>query len=609
MLDFYPKHSLFKKESTPKKLQTRKTKLSAAVATMIIVGAPGIANAANLTIGGSRSVSEGIGNTAVTFGLTFDNLETRPFSNCTISGTVSAISGDSTATEGTDFTITDTDFTVEYDAGDGGEGGGATKDDISIAIIDDNLSEDTEDFIITATNVTHNCSFYGGFINSDSAIIDILDNDGGEGGEGGTPPTNIPTTGSLSETPGLNEKQLSVATVLDEVCESTPEETESLTKGRAEDELQAACATLETSTTLVRDLDSLSPEKLAAMGTLSLQGMRAQTQNLSKQLRRIRQGLRGIDISGLQLNIDGQQLSGNQLGKLFGAGAGDGELHSKWGTFFGGSIQAGDHDANNESSDFDFDVNSFFAGVDYQINDKIVVGGALGYTSSSADIDGDEGETKLSGISLGLFSSYYYKDIYYIDGIISFGDSDYETERNITIGTSSQVADGDTSGNEISIALNSGYYFRRSNYFVHMYGSLNYIDASIDGFEETSSGSSGVLLDVAEQDLESLTTNLGIELGWTINTAAAVISPQISLDWERQYEDDGRQVSASFIGDPTKTNFSIDTDDIDNSYFNAGLGLSAVFKGGFSTYILYEVDLSRDDLDLYDVSLGARWEF
>ncbi len=417
---------------------------------------------------------------------------------------------------------------------------------VSINVIDDNESESDETIVFSVDNITNSCLFYGGLTADTSTTVTIIDND-------------------------------------EEVV--LPEEPSTPT------------------------INNATRQVLNSMGRLSLEGAKLQSQNLSKQLSRLRSGLRGNDLSSLNLKIDGQYLSGSDLNKLLGAGAGDTDLDSPLGTFVGGTIQIGEGDETDSRAGYDFHVDSFFAGLDYKLNKNFILGGAIGYTNSVSEVDDNAGETNLSGMSLGLFTSYYWNNVYYMDAIVSYGQSDYDTSREVTAGSNTATAKGETDGDEITFALNTGYYFRRENHSIKLFGALNYIDANIDSFRESSSNNSITLLNVDDQNQESLTTNLGIEYGLAINTRSAVITPQISIDWEHQYKDDVNTVSGRFIGDPDDTTFNIDDSDQDRDYFNLGLSVSAVFKGGFSAYTTYEIDLGRDDLDLYDISIGARWEF
>lgn len=608
------------KKNTPSTSHSKlkKPALASALAAILVTGGTQYADAATLTLLGPNNISEGTSSN-IRIGLAPEGEDFRfglggddpAPDSCTVSGNLAFAASDSSATEEIDFTVTDPDFTITYMFNDGVP----IIDDgqVTVNAIADEIIEDNESVVLSAQNIVDNCSFYGGVNTSGSDItMQITERSEGEEGEGGgeVTPLPAPPSGNLADISGLSSRQVSVATVLDQSC-ATITAIPSAERTAAQNELLAVCTQLQSSATLTRDLNNLLSEEFFSMTTLAKQSSRLQSQNIARQIRRVRAGLGGNDISGLNITLDGQQLSGHQLGQLLGAGAGDENLNSPWGSFVGGAIQIGERDETNSSQAYEFDVSAFHTGFDYKLNKHVVLGAVIGYTDSSAGASDDIGQTDVSGISLGLFSSYYYNDNYYIDTIISYGQSDYETKRDASFASTSQTAYGDTKGDELNLSLNTGYYFRYSNKFLHLLGNINYIDINIDSFQESNNNgsTSGTLLNVDKQNQQSLTTNIGAELGWTINTNTAVVTPQLSLDWEHQYDDDAQQVSGSFVGDLSNNHFNIEDDEQDQNYFNAGLSISAVFKGGFSAYGAYEIDLSRDELDLYDISIGARWEF
>ena len=82
--------------------------------------------------------------------------------------------------------------------------------------------------------------------------------------------------------------------------------------------------------------------------------------------------------------------------------------------------------------------------------------------------------------------------------------------------------------------------------------------------------------------------------------------PKLRLGYFHEFEDDGRVMAGRFVGDPGRHTFLIPTDDPDRDYLSVGLDLTAAFEGGTSAYIAYDVDLERDDLDLYLITAGLR---
>ncbi|MGI1679492.1 MAG: autotransporter outer membrane beta-barrel domain-containing protein [Cellvibrionaceae bacterium] len=550
------------------------------------------------------------------------NESRRPIQNCSISGEI-AYASDSDATEGADFTISTRSFTIPYSPDDESEGssGEKTRNNsrqsttpqfITVNILDDDFVDGQEDEsgLIVETlglqlvNITSDCDI--DIVETYGESFYIFDDD--SEGEGENPePVFMP----LSERAGLNKLQRSVAEALDNSCSALSSlvggEGEVLNINSNEQSLLSICNQLQSSNSLTSDLNELSPKKFSAMRELAIRGGMQQNQNLSKQLARTRQGERGINLSDLSLNVYGQRLAGRYVGEALGAGAGD-DIQSDWSAFVGGSVQIGEYD----QQDFDLQGNNIYAGLNYQLNSTVIVGAALGYNQSDANFNSKGNEIEFESYNIALLGSYYVNDDFYLDSVFTYGVNDYGTDRRVVIGLNRQQNEGKTDGSEMTFAVNTGYTLNTSNAFFTFFAALNYVDADIDEFDEEVKGSSpllGSLLIIEDQDFKSFTTNLGLEFGLTLSTPTGVIVPKLSLDWEQQHEDEAGIISTQFLADPTNTSWDVTTQVADDNYYNASLSLNAVFKNGFSTYIVYDTELGREDISMYEVSLGARWEF
>ncbi|PVV16530.1 MAG: hypothetical protein B6D72_00590 [gamma proteobacterium symbiont of Ctena orbiculata] len=87
-----------------------------------------------------------------------------------------------------------------------------------------------------------------------------------------------------------------------------------------------------------------------------------------------------------------------------------------------------------------------------------------------------------------------------------------------------------------------------------------------------------------------------------------MLTPSLYLEWEHQFEDDERLITAAFAEDPTAT-FSVMTDSADEDYLNYGVGLAATLPRGKSFYINYESVAGQDGIDNTTIDLGLRIEF
>lgn len=347
---------------------------------------------------------------------------------------------------------------------------------------------------------------------------------------------------------------------------------------------------------------SLSSQ-LNSIRSISLQTANTRNRSIAKEVNRARKS--GGFHSNLQVRVNGEALPNSIVP---GVGAGDTfESFGRWGFFVSGSIDIGKQKEEGSVS-MDYDSSLLIAGIDYRATDNIVLGSAISYTVADSGSKAIA-ETDFNSSTLSLFASYYIQDAFYVDGIVSFGVNDYDLNRKIETDTSHfDSAAASTSGDETSLSLGAGYNLHDQNVNLRVFSLVNYIDANIDGYNETVVGSSSAAI-VNDIDLQSLTTDLGLEASWNISADFGVYTPLVSVAWVHQFADNAVDINGEFIGGLDEGEFYFHAPDRDNDYVNAQIGISSVFKNGFNAYFTYDTDLGRKDLSSNHYTIGARWEF
>ena len=138
------------------------------------------------------------------------------------------------------------------------------------------------------------------------------------------------------------------------------------------------------------------------------------------------------------------------------------------------------------------------------------------------------------------------------------------------------------------------------------YLRLDYIDTSIDAYEE--SGGAGLALQVDAQDISSLTTALGGRFNYTFNMSWGVLVPAFSLEWVHEYKDDKREIIARFKEAPSQS-FATPVDETDTDYLNIGLGINATFPEGRVLFMNFDTVAEQKNFNDYTLHLGGRMEF
>ena len=412
---------------------------------------------------------------------------------------------------------------------------------------------------------------------------------------------------------GLTDNEESVGGVLDTACLALQSGSPA-TEGQAN--LLAICNGLDAAdpATVAAAIQQITPAQVPGQVNLSFQSSNTQLENVSTRMSALRGGSGGNSAAGLSLQYAGLTLPAelffaqqDQLALGVEPGIETPGLVPRFGIFINGTASFGDKDDTADELGFDFNTDGITVGGDYRIKDTLVAGGAVGIVDSDSDFNGSRGDVDTRGLSFLGYGTYYLSETSYLEAVVSFGRSEFENTRNLSIGPITSEVEGDTDGNEITISLGAGYDFARGPLSFSPYGKINYIRTEIDGYTEDTN--TGLELVYKDQNADSLSTLLGGQLSYAISKPYGVFLPTLRFDWTHEFRDDSRFITASFLNDPTQGQFKIKTDDPDRDYFLLGLGVAATFRDGRSAYFNYEYLLDHDNLDQESVAAGFRMDF
>ncbi len=427
--------------------------------------------------------------------------------------------------------------------------------------------------------------------------------------------------------PGTNE--VSVANVLDSACVT------------ATGQFGAFCSylfTLPGPGDQRSVLGQITPEETPAQGAMSLESTQIQLRNLAARLAALREGRRQA-IDQLAFTIRGEPVPWQAIVAAMApvdeielpefadlvVGADDAAQEAppetpvdvdaddlpRWGFFLNGRVAMGDRDGTSSEEGFDVDAAGLTAGVDYRVNDRLVWGAALGYLDTDVELVNDGGGLDAQGTSLAVYGTYF-RDTYYFDWTAAYGVNDFDVSRNVDLplpfqGQSRWTASGSPDSSQLSLAVSGGWDRAAGATNLGLFGRFSYVDADIDGYREGGGGPFNLAL--GDQEVTSLLGEGGLEVSRAWSRNWGVWQPHFRVSYLHEFEDDSRLIRGSFLGDPSATEFVIATDAPDRDFFNLGAGMTFVFSGGRSFYLFYDTDLERDDLEIFTLSLGLRWEF
>ncbi|WP_020406820.1 autotransporter domain-containing protein [Hahella ganghwensis] len=406
---------------------------------------------------------------------------------------------------------------------------------------------------------------------------------------------------------GDDSAQDSLAGVLQSACDAN----DNASFGSTNSELSQTCSILRglSGSELDAALEEILLRQIGAQAN-SMKGIAAgQIKTIGARLQELRTGIPGVSLSGLQAQINGENVHLGDLvnGYLQGGSAGEEGSPGRLGGFITGTLSYGDGESRNRENSFDVDGQEILAGVDYRFTNKLVMGTALGYNTSETKEDGGGTELDVDGWNLSFYGNYYPNQNWYIDWLLGYGQSSIDTRRTISFGGISTNASGDTDGDSLSGALGTGYTHAYQSWTFDAYTNFEYRSGTVDGYRE--SNDAGLDLNIYETSTDTFTGRFGGRASNAISLDFGVLIPQFELELVKDFKNEAPIIEAELALLPQAGTFTLINEEPDDTYVNAGLSVTGVFKNGTSGFVRYGTMLSKDDVSFDTWQLGARMEF
>lgn len=278
----------------------------------------------------------------------------------------------------------------------------------------------------------------------------------------------------------------------------------------------------------------------------------------------------------------------------------------RFGIFALGSLTVSDTAGSASQAGSDVLAAGVTVGVDSRLDERTVLGVALGFGDNDTDFD-DDSSFAAESYTLWLYATRTLGQGFFADVAAGLTYSAVQTTRRIVLPGIDRTARGDTQGLAWSAMGRLVYEAELDGWTLAPETSLRYADATIDGYTERDAG--GLSLSFDDQHAESLMWSLGATLRRSITVNdRATLTPYIGLSLESQLLDDERVITTAFAGDPS-TPFSTFTDAPDRTFGRARLGVTGRLGQHLSAYADYATLVGHDDTDAHQFCAGLRWGF
>lgn len=233
----------------------------------------------------------------------------------------------------------------------------------------------------------------------------------------------------------------------------------------------------------------------------------------------------------------------------------------------------GDGDGDENAAGFDQTTGGIAFGFDYQLSAENLVGVMGAYLDDEVEFDRGLGETDIETWQIGLYGQHDQQS-WYLNGILTYGWSDYDSKRPIPYFNRIDTAKGDYDGTTFVAYGEAGYKYDAGNgIMVKPMLGLGYVNSDTDGFTET--GTSPYNLRVGGGSGDSFTSNLGIRASIERTTGGGTpIRGDARLIWQHEFNDDYQSIDASFVTLPTAS-FGAKGSTFSRDSAIVGLGITA----------------------------------
>ena len=447
-------------------------------------------------------------------------------------------------------------------------------------------------------------------------------------GESG-PSVSFQLSGGIALIPGLSEREREVGAAIDNAC---PALAALPTRTPEQQDLFLRCSEMVGNASDNPDevrnaLGELPADVGQTMSNQGTESIGVQFDNLDTRLFMIRGEKSGGQRNQFNIGMwtpDGT-LPLSFLPSAFMAGAAEDEQagldFDRWGFFATGQIGRGEVRAGERSPEFDYDIAGLTFGVDYRFSDRVVAGVALGYSDNDAELAGGRGDVATKGWNLSGYATWYSDNAWYVDGTLMVGRLDYDLQRRVRytitaldggVTTIDQVGTSSTDGDVFGTSISVGRDWQKGPWSLSSYVRGQFSRVESDAFVERMQADrpgQGLALAIDSRTTESMTSVIGGRATYILSRDWGILMPNMTLEWEHEFEDDPSRLTARFAFDPTRSVIEQFGDATDSDYFNVGIGVSALFPGGRSAYLYYEELVGASRVSQGLLSLGVRFEF
>ena len=224
--------------------------------------------------------------------------------------------------------------------------------------------------------------------------------------------------------------------------------------------------------------------------------------------------------------------------------------------------------------------------------DDLVLGVALGFVGSAAEVGLGQGSVDSQSLRAGAFAAKRIDD-FHANAYLGAALDSFSVTRNVA--AINRDATSNPTGSELDFSGQAAYDLRVRRATLSPWVGLSSDQLEIAPTKETGAGAMD--LSVAQQNDYSVRSDAGARLAYRFGGEKRSLTPFVSAAYEHEFMSQSRNIDAQFLSGPG-TSFTVTTADIARS----GMLLAAGFAFDFGNGASLQAEYSQDDRPNYNVN-------
>jgi len=215
-----------------------------------------------------------------------------------------------------------------------------------------------------------------------------------------------------------------------------------------------------------------------------------------------------------------------------------------WEVFGSGNFGFADQEQSAAQVGFGSNTWAGTVGVERRVAPGFTLGLAGTYLQNRTDLSQGLGRLDIEGFAVAAYASYV-RSAFYADLLYSFGDYENEVRRNTLTGSTARAT---PHAQHHTVQFRTGWNFQAGPVVTGPIVAASYTHGALDGYTETGAGTEDTR--VADQDYDSLTSELGWQVSQRVPVRFGAVTWQLRASWQHQYLDESESVAVGLVDSP-----------------------------------------------------------